>query len=430
MTLLGASPGRSGPNDSAFISTAAAATTTSSPPTPIDSESIAKATDLLKGHMMPNNNINNIHYNGSHDIGTTDLYNLMQDIVINKLVIDLRPSDQWKQCHIRDSVNLPAPTKDILLANQQQQLHSLRSSADNARVPTDFDFNITKYIASYTGVKYWNLVFQQVVVISDGRFTKDINQANIDLHQSGDCHPFRIDSDNWDNHVLHYLIARRKKAQIAIYHAGFSAYQHKYPFLCQAGTDQPSKQSARERQVYPTEVLEDFLYLGSYENASSVSQLKQLINMAVELEDCFPHMFKYYRADLKDNFTADLTSHFPAIYQFIHEARVRNERVLVHCAMGVSRSTAAVISYLMKEYRYSYDHSRAFIKEKRSIIQPNFSFVKALKAYEQQLGIGSGNGPTATISLRSSGNNITPAGPIILNSDGLIMTSKLPIASL
>ncbi|EFA83028.1 putative protein tyrosine phosphatase [Heterostelium album PN500] len=169
--------------------------------------------------------------------------------------------------------------------------------------------------------------------------------------------------------------------------------------------------------------------------------------MAVELEDCYPHIFKYYRADLEDNFRADIVKHFQPVIDFINDCKRKNGRVLVHCAMGVSRSTTAVIAYLIKELGYTYDDARKYVKERRGIIQPNFGFSKALKEYSAQ--IHGNNKPTAISSpipieslssspprsILSSSNNSIPvlsssSTPIITNSDGLIVNNPCNTNSL
>lgn len=62
--------------------------------------------------------------------------------------------------------------------------------------------------------------------------------------------------------------------------------------------------------------------------------------------------------------------------------RKNNSKCLVHCKMGVSRSASTVIAYAMKENGWSLEKAYNFVKQKRSIAQPNPAFMKQLAEYE------------------------------------------------
>ena len=49
-------------------------------------------------------------------------------------------------------------------------------------------------------------------------------------------------------------------------------------------------------------------------------------------------------------------------------------RVLVHCGFGVSRSASLVIMFLMKQWNVSYDEAYDYVKACREIIEPNEGF--------------------------------------------------------
>ncbi|CAD8167728.1 unnamed protein product [Paramecium pentaurelia] len=61
--------------------------------------------------------------------------------------------------------------------------------------------------------------------------------------------------------------------------------------------------------------------------------------------------------------------------------------VLVHCAAGVSRSASVVIAYLMKTKGFGFQEAFNFVKKKRSVIQPNYGFIKQLRNYEKEVKI-------------------------------------------
>lgn len=51
-----------------------------------------------------------------------------------------------------------------------------------------------------------------------------------------------------------------------------------------------------------------------------------------------------------------------------------DHNVLVHCQMGMSRSSSLVIAFLIKEYGMDYHKAKIFTKNKRKIVCPNDGF--------------------------------------------------------
>ncbi|GAA6062397.1 hypothetical protein JCM10212_006183 [Sporobolomyces blumeae] len=97
---------------------------------------------------------------------------------------------------------------------------------------------------------------------------------------------------------------------------------------------------------------------------------------------------------------------FQNAFDFLDEARARDERVLVHCQCGVSRSATVVIAYCMREAAKALEEGRdakeltgctgmhdtySFVKEKSEWIGPNLGLVFQLVAYERTLRGDSGD---------------------------------------
>jgi hypothetical protein len=61
---------------------------------------------------------------------------------------------------------------------------------------------------------------------------------------------------------------------------------------------------------------------------------------------------------------------------------LNNTNVLVHCDMGISRSSTVMIAYLMRTHGWDFDKTLAFVKEKRRI-RPNENFVEQLKVWDE-----------------------------------------------
>uniref|UniRef100_A0A8B9Z167 protein-tyrosine-phosphatase n=1 Tax=Buteo japonicus TaxID=224669 RepID=A0A8B9Z167_9AVES len=115
----------------------------------------------------------------------------------------------------------------------------------------------------------------------------------------------------------------------------------------------------------PVEIL-PFLYLGSAYHASRKDMLDALgitalINVSANCPNHFEGHYQYKSIPVEDNHKADINS-------------VKNDggRVFVHCQAGISRSATICLAYLMRTNRVKLDEAFEFVKQRRSIISPNF----------------------------------------------------------
>lgn len=88
--------------------------------------------------------------------------------------------------------------------------------------------------------------------------------------------------------------------------------------------------------------------------------------------------------DLEDEEEEDIFPYFEEAHSYIKE-NLQEQNVLVHCQMGISRSSSLVIAYLMKEFGLSFSNAFNLVRSKRQVIDPNEGFVEHLKKYEQHL---------------------------------------------
>ena len=71
-------------------------------------------------------------------------------------------------------------------------------------------------------------------------------------------------------------------------------------------------------------------------------------------------------------------------YHFINQAISSGNNILIHCMAGISRSVSTLIYFFMKKYYISFDEAMNFIKNKREIASPNYSFKTQLRHYQNK----------------------------------------------
>ncbi|XP_068958465.1 dual specificity protein phosphatase 1 [Petaurus breviceps papuanus] len=139
----------------------------------------------------------------------------------------------------------------------------------------------------------------------------------------------------------------------------------------------------------PVEIL-PFLYLGSAYHASRKDMLDALgitalINVSANCPNHFEDHYQYKSIPVEDNHKADISSWFNEAIDFIDSIKNAGGRVFVHCQAGISRSATICLAYLMRTNRVKLDEAFEFVKQRRSIISPNFSFMGQLLQFESQV---------------------------------------------
>uniref|UniRef100_A0A3B3X420 Dual specificity protein phosphatase n=1 Tax=Poecilia mexicana TaxID=48701 RepID=A0A3B3X420_9TELE len=108
--------------------------------------------------------------------------------------------------------------------------------------------------------------------------------------------------------------------------------------------------------------------------------------------DFYGATVEYYGVPADDSPSFDLSRYFLPTAEYIHNSLNTNgARVLVHCAVGVSRSASLVLAYLMIYHAYSLLEAINKVKECRWIF-PNRGFLKQLRALDLKLHNTSANG--------------------------------------
>lgn len=129
------------------------------------------------------------------------------------------------------------------------------------------------------------------------------------------------------------------------------------------------------------------IYLGSIDDAFSkdfmYSRPTAVLNCAKEVPQS-PYATKYLHLPLNDATGEKISPYFEIANKFIDSQLKKGTRVLVHCYAGISRSASIVIGYLINRYGMTFSDAYSYVKDKRSIIDPNIGFVYQLYAYEEK----------------------------------------------
>lgn len=127
--------------------------------------------------------------------------------------------------------------------------------------------------------------------------------------------------------------------------------------------------------------------------AATLEQVQKLgityiVNVAVESSAIvYPKTVKLEKYDIIDFPTAPISNYFNVITDKIHAHLTANKqnKVLVHCMAGISRSVTIICAYLVRYMNMTLRDAYLLCKKHRPICFPNLGFWNQLIAYESQL---------------------------------------------
>lgn len=170
-----------------------------------------------------------------------------------------------------------------------------------------------------------------------------------------------------------------------------------------------------------------YLYLGSCNHSSDLQGLQAcgitaVLNVSASCPNHFEGLFRYKSIPVEDNQMVEISAWFQEAITFIGKGAsapgsmgtvgetvghliplstflsdslplisfsdsVKNSggRVLVHCQAGISRSATICLAYLIQSHRVRLDEAFDFVKQRRGVISPNFSFMGQLLQLETQV---------------------------------------------
>ena len=89
----------------------------------------------------------------------------------------------------------------------------------------------------------------------------------------------------------------------------------------------------------------------------------------------------FMHLDIEENLKSNIIYYIKKCFEFIDSA----DKIYVHCSMGINRSPAIIIGYLMWKTHTSYDDVFEYIKKRRNCIEPNNLFIIQLHKFENLL---------------------------------------------
>lgn len=113
-----------------------------------------------------------------------------------------------------------------------------------------------------------------------------------------------------------------------------------------------------------------------------------LVNAAQELPKQEISGVESIKLFLDDSTSVSISQYFDRIADKINEHASQGGRSLVHCVLGVSRSTTLCLAYLMKYKNMSLKSAFDYVSARRPCVRPNSGFWRQLVEYEKSLGVG------------------------------------------
>jgi dual specificity MAP kinase phosphatase len=336
------------------------------------------------------------------------LYNNIQSGKDRTIVFDTRDTINHANNILKHSVSLSTQrVQSHLIANPQIPDASYLSASDlNSMLAVDESKKFAKRRRCFC-----------FLIISENGLTRNFvhevrRLANVDDHEDY----FNINQDDMQELLYRTLeesqeresirngleifktLKKDKVRELFILMEGATSFFEKSPYMNTVRRPEPMAvelSSGRCFSVYdndlPHDILDGRLFLGSFNQSEKyelVSNLKitHILNITFECCNCHEDKgVKYLKISILDEPDKNIHEFFRQAYDFINEALSEdsNNKVLIHCALGKSRSATITIMYLMKKFSWSFEKAFDFVKRKREIIEPNDGFIQRLQEFEK-----------------------------------------------
>lgn len=319
------------------------------------------------------------------------------------IIVDIRSKEQYSMGHIPRSINIPLNEDDIKRYINLNELEKRIENSTDARIFRmrnqrsmcicgSIIENVTKDISSTTSV------INDIYDIRTSPYIAQVSREVLYLValqlQEGRV---RIFATLYTYaRIYTYINIYTQASEVDILADGVEGYINKYKFATCRITTEKQKQHRHQSQFpgYPSEILDDTIYLGSYDNASNQEHLKSLrityiINVSNDLVNNFPDSFKYIRIEIDDTIETNIIDKFDTLFDTldtilaVKDGDISVNRILLHCQLGISRSSTFVIGYIMRIYSCSLLHAIGMVRSRRPVVLPNEGFLRQLGEYEK-----------------------------------------------
>ncbi|ELT88711.1 hypothetical protein CAPTEDRAFT_118704 [Capitella teleta] len=147
----------------------------------------------------------------------------------------------------------------------------------------------------------------------------------------------------------------------------------------------------------PTQIL-DHVFIGNYKDAENIAKLQShgithVLNCAA-FRKCLRNPYPtdsgitdYEQFEADDCESYSILQHFPRAREFIDRAKHQGGKVLIHCAMGVNRSGAICVAYVMVDQKVTLIDAIRKVKGKRNAVLCNKGFQRQLIGFARQKGL-------------------------------------------
>lgn len=175
---------------------------------------------------------------------------------------------------------------------------------------------------------------------------------------------------------------------VLILRGGFERFSAMYHFLrTQKIIWMPQELDAF--QPYPIEIMPGRIYLGNFKQACDPKIQKDLkinahVNISMETGPFFVgDADKLLHIQIEDSLEANITPFLRHLCHFIDTHLELNSVILVFSTLGISRSCAAILAFLMHRNGQTLKRSWAYLKKCKTNMRPNRALVAQLSEWEK-----------------------------------------------
>ena len=280
---------------------------------------------------------------------------------------DIREKCKFERCHFRKATNIDVETCRDEKKFLEAMLHLLKFNQLMLIIVIDSSIPETEVEEIIELVEQW--------------------KAAAEVDDAG---------NNTNNSDITTTSISQWKKIISIEFIDFDVFYKDYP-TCSSlymGSDFPKVSLKTPPKQYPTDIISQFLYLGNYYDATDAIILNELgITHVVDAtseelsrQNVQNNMhLEYLSIPIWDIEGVNIMEHFDNVINFINTAKIQNSnnKILIHCRAGISRSATFVIAYLMHSHIVSsLKDALTLVVTERPYILPNISFRSQLMEYE------------------------------------------------